>query len=463
MKNKRMKHFFHKNALLLVLLLFALLLRLFVFPRIRPNFHTDTLTYLVLSDLETVRTPGYPLFIEAVQFFNDLFSLTSDYLRLLAFVQVFFLGLLNCFLLYELTRRWLKSHVPAFFVGLAYNLDYLVMSFEFILLTETLSLTLLLAVLLFYTRIFEGKKGSAVWAGIFSALLLLTRPTFLLLFIGLVLISAAVHFRSLFKGDFIKRYGKALTVFFLINLTAIGGWSFRNKMRHDYFGFSILLPYNLRYYTNRFFRLYEPGEDEILNQAARIYIEENLHPGRFTERAVKELNLTELEVSRLYLKMQLKVISDHPEEYLKQIPEAVDNYYGIYSFWWSIPNQQEILNSDLPPARFLKFFYGIFNALFTNRIPAVILLALLPLLLFLFTAGKRREIHTAFIIVAVVNYNFIVSVLSANAPMERYRVPVEPLIFMAGLASLYLSAKFLKRLFTGRENSEKTAVKSFPR
>ncbi|MBN1274091.1 MAG: glycosyltransferase family 39 protein [Candidatus Aminicenantes bacterium] len=448
MNRTRFRHFLKKNGLLLILLIFSVALRLFIFPRIRPNFHTDTVTYLILSDLETVRTPGYPFFIECVQFFNDLFSITSDYLRLLAFVQVFVLGLLNCFLLYELTRKWLKSNLLALAAGLVYNLDYQVLSFEFILLTETLSVTLLLAVLFFYTRIFEGKRGAAIWAGIFSAFLLLTRPTFILLFIGFILITTIIHFRSFFKGDFIQRFGKALVVFILINIFAIGGWSLRNKIQHDYFGFSILFPYNLRYYTNRFFHLYEKGENKLLNQMAEIYLEENLHPGRFSKRAMQELHLTELEVSKLYLKMQLKVIIDNPNEYLKQIPEAINNYYGIYSFWWSIPNHQPLLFSDEPPSRFMRFFYNIFKALFTNRIPALILLAVLPLLLLILTAKKRRELHTAFLLVAVTNYNFVVSVLSANAPMERYRVPVEPLIFMAGLASLYLIFKKIVHITT---------------
>jgi len=430
-----------KNRIIIALLGFSLLIRVYIFQNIRPGFHTDSISYLILSDLETVRTPGYPLFIEAIQFINDLFSLTPNYLGWIVLVQMFLLGTLNCFLIYKLAKIITGNDIFSFVAGILYNFDYLVMGFEFSILTETLSITLTLITLLFYLEMFEGKRYAPYAAGLSSVYLLLTRPTFLSLFLGLLFITAIVYFRKIIKEGFFKHFRKAILIFLLINFAGIASWSLRNKIEFDYFGISSLLPYQLRHYTNNFFHKYKKDDNELMNTMADIYLEENLNAASFEARLMYEMNLSGPEVSRLFLKMHLKLIRDNPGDYIKQIPAAISKYYGVYSFWWTVPHQKKLLNKRKHVSRILRFFFNIYKFLFTNFIAQIILLIIMPIILLFFVRKNKRVFHLVCLCEFVINYNFLVSVLSCNADNLRYRVPVEPLIVLIFLSSSFLFGK----------------------
>lgn len=429
------------------LVVFAVLIRIYIFQRVRVGFHTDSITYLILSDLETVRTPGYPFFIEAIQFINDLFSLSSDYLGSIVFVQMFLLGILNCLLIYKLSKIITGNEIISLAIGLLYNFDYLVMGFEFSILTESLSTTLILIIILFYLRMFEGKKYASYLAGISSGFLLLTRPAFLLIFITLLFFTALVYFREIIKKRFLKQFKTAIAIFLLINIAAIGSWSMRNKIKFDYFGLSVLLPYQLRHYTNQFFHKYEKDDNELMNRLVDIYLEENCNAARFDERANNEMNLSDPEVIRLFLRMNLKLIMDHPGDYIKQIPDSVSLYYGVYSFFWATPNQRVLLHKKSLIPRIFRFFFDSYKFLFTNLLSQMFLLIIMPVILIVLVRKNKIALHLVIIIEGVINYNFLVSVLTCKyGDNLRYRVPVEPLIVLVFLSSLFL---LVKTLITG--------------
>lgn len=383
--------FFRKHWPISSLLTISLLIRVFIYHNIHTRLHTDSITYLILHDLEAVRTPGYPLFIEFIQFFNDLFSITPDYLNLVVFVQMFALGLLNCLLVYILCARITKNKIFSLFVSLLYNFDYLVMGFEYVLLTETLSITLLLLSLLFYIQIFERKVYSPYAAGISTSLLLLTRPSFLLFFLCLLFFTSLVHFRAVIKRGFLKKYAKPLVVFILINLATIGSWSMRNKIKYDYFGISQLLPYQLRHYTNRFFHKYEKDDNQLLNRLVDIYLEENCNASRFEERLTDELNLSGPEITRLFLKMNINVILDNPGEYLKQVPEAVSKYYDLYTVHWTSPNQRVLLSRKNIITRTFRSFFNLHKLIFTKLPLQILFLIIAPLLLILLVYKDKKH------------------------------------------------------------------------
>jgi len=440
---KRPLHFMFKNWSIIALLVLSLLIRIYIFQKVRPGFHTDSITYLILSDLQTVRTPGYPLLIEAIQFVNDLFSITSNYLGLIVFIQMFLLGMLNCLLIYKLAKIITENKIFSVAVGLLYNFDYLVIGFEFQILTETLSISLVLITILFYMKMFEGKKYAPFAAGLSSAFLLLTRPTFLFLFIALVFITAITYFRAIIKKAFFKHYRKTFLIFLLINIFTIGTWSIRNKIKFNYFGFSTLLPYQLRHYTDRFFHKYKKDDNELLNRLADIYLEENRNAHSFYDRLTHEMNLSGPEVSKLFLKMNLKLIIDNPGDYLKQIPEAISKYYGVYSFWWTIPQQKKLLHKKRFIPRIMRFFYNFYHFLFTNLVSQIFILIVMPVILLIIVRKNKNAFHLVLICEGIINYNFLASVLSCNADNLRYRVPVEPLIGLVFFSSLFLLIKVI--------------------
>ena len=437
---------------LLVLLAAALLLRVFIFRSIGPQLSTDSVTYLILQDMQPERTPGYPLFIEIIQFFNDLLTITPQYLRLIVFFQIFLLGLLNTYLVYAFAKILTRSGGFALAMGLLFNLDYFVIGFEFVILTETLSLSLLGLTLLFYWKIFQGKASAPYWAGLFSVCLLLTRPTYAAFFVCLLVLTAVIHLRQIFKGDFLRKYAKPLTVFLIINLVGIGSWSLRNKIKYDYFGISTILPYQLGYYTEQFYQKYKMGSDPELDTYAQILIEEKGRPYDFGNRLAEELKIPKAEVSRILMRLDLKLIKENFREYLKILPGAASIYYG-YSWFWTKPQNKMLLERNRILNALFGFFLNIHIFMFKNFIPLLLLVLIIPLAL-IWTVRKRNDdFHWLCLLEGTIQHNFLVSVLLTNAGVNnmRFRVPVEPVILLVFYGALFTWGRSLfKSIFKPR-------------
>ena len=363
-----MKRFFFKlidKWQVIVLLVLSLVIRIYIFQKMNPGFHTDSISFLFVTGGDPIRTPGYPLFIEFILSINDLLSISTDYFRVICFGQLFILGLLNCYLIYIIARYLTRSGIFALAAGIIYNFDYFVLGFEFQLLSETLAITLLLAVIYLYLQIFEGKKYCSIAAGILSVFLLMTKPTYLLIGILFPLISLIGFFPWTKKRAFYKKHGKALLVFFLINIICVLGFSLRNKVKYDYFGVSNLMPYQLRYYTNSFFDKYRKGNDEKLNQIAGIYLEELNKSrnkltavSRFHQRLQEEMDMSDIEISSAFMRINLKLIIDNPGDYLKQVPVSMALYYKSYAAYWTSGNIKKFINRKTAIGRCIRRYSG---------------------------------------------------------------------------------------------------------
>lgn len=442
---KKLNSFSYKYGPLLAVFASGLITRIFMFLKVTPRIQTDSLTYFFLSDLTTIRTPGYPLFMEGLHFFNDLFSLTSNYFGLIVFVQVFVLGIGNSILVYMFSRKITGSRLYALFIGILYNFNYFILGFEFNILTELLSTTLLLLTLLFYYQIFEGKTYAPYLAGLFSAFLLLTRPVFLVFFIALIGTTIIVHFRKIIQGDYFKTHAKGVAIFLLLTVAGIGSWCVRNKIKFDYFGMSTVMSLQLRHYTKDFFYKYKKGKDEELDQFVEIYFEESLNTYNFQKRIEDEFNMTPVEFSRIFMKMNVRVIKDYPWDYIKQIPESAAYYYKNYSSYWMTPYNRKLMTRKNPISRIFRFFFRLYSDLYGNLPSLLIMILILPAA-FLLLVRKRQEIfHFLLLLIIAVNYNFAISVLATNAGIDnlRYRVPVEPLIFLVFLSSFFIIGRKL--------------------
>lgn len=434
----------------LLLLAAALGLRVYIAGLMHPVIHTDSITFLFLHEVDMVRTPGYPLFLEALFGLNDLFSLTSDYFRLICYGQLFLLGVLNSFLVYRLSLLLARSRNFGLAMGIIYNFNFFVVSYEFQILTETLSLTLFLAVLTLSLRLFQGRLTTALLVGGLSGLLLLTRATFQFLGVAMPFLVLAVYYPLSFKKKFLKRIGPSLAIFLAVNILVIAGWSLRNKVKYDYFGISSLMPYQLRYYTNDLFEKYKPGKDEHLNSVARIYAEEYQKTGgasatlfNFHKRLYEEMKLSDARIARDFMKVNLKLIRDYPAEYLKQVPRSLRSYYQQYSMYWASGNTRKFFGRGGPVGKVLRGFFRVYEKLFTRAFLLLLTVVVAPVVLFLMVWRNRRSLYGWLLVAFAVHYNCLVSVLSTNAGINnlRYRAPAEPLILLMLYAALYLAGK----------------------
>jgi len=428
----------------------AIGIRIFIFLKMSPGIHNDSITYLFLGEIDTIRTPGYPFFLELVFSINDLFSISSDYFRLICFGQLFILGVLNCYFIYRISKYLTKSGIFALVMGLVYNFNYFVVGFEFQVLTETLSITLLLAVIFFYLQIFEGKKYRGIITGFLSVFLLLTRPIFILVGIFLPLVTLIGFFPQSKRKEFFKKFGRALAVILLISMIGVLSWSLRNKIKFNYFGISSLMPYQLRYYTNSFFDNYKKSGNEELDRIAAIYSEElkesknvNYAVINLLERAKKEMKLSDAEISSAFFKINLKLIKDNPGKYFKQVPTSISSYYKNYAAYWTAGNIRKFINKKRIIPKINRFFFRFYKKLFTNSPYLLFLLVIMPVLLLIMVRKDKKIFHGWLLIEAVINYNFIISVLSTNASVNnlRYRAGVEPLILLVFYAAIFYLGK----------------------
>jgi hypothetical protein len=434
----------------LLLLGVALAVRVAVFLTMHPVVHTDSVTFLFLSELDMVRTPGYPLFIELVLSLNDLLGLSADHLRVIVFGQIFILGMLNVYLLYDITRSLTHSRGFAWLMGVLYNLNFFVLGFEFQLMTETLTVTLLFAFLALYLRLFRGKRSIACLAGLIMVLLIYTRATYLLFWIFLPLITWAAFFPAAKRRRFLHAYWPAAVVFLLVCALGIGAWTLRNKIMFDYPGISSLMPYQLRYYTNALFAKYRPSGDMLQDRVAEVYSQEYKKTGpssvtvyNFHARLNQELGLSDAQIASAFMKVQLRLIRDYPREYVRQIPASLDSYYRQYKSYWNAGNTRKFLaSSDGLSVLFLRFF-RFYQRLFLSAPWLLWMLVASPLLVLVLSFKDRAAFHGWLIVEAAIHYTAFVSVLSTNAGINnlRYRQPVEPLILLVFYAGFFLSAR----------------------
>ncbi len=410
-----------------------------------------------------VRTPGYPLFIEMVLSWNDLFSVTTQYVRLLCFVQLFFLGVVNVFLIYGITKRLTSSRWFALVMGLAYNMNFLVVSFEFQLMTEIPALTLLLALIFLYLCLFKGKHALALAGGLAAVLLIYVRATYLLLPFVFPVVTIIGYWPFSKSGRFIRRLGPPIALFLAVSLLGIGAWSLRNKIKFDYIGISSLMPYALRYYTNPLFSKYQPSGHAEVDAVARIYREEYQKTGpasatvhRFHMRAQKELGLSDAEIASLFLKANVNLIMDYPGAYFSQIPESLLSYYRQYSAYWAAGNIKNFLNRNHAVNTGFLFFFNWHKRLFQKPVWLILLLIAAPAAVLVLTFSRKRRFHGWLLILAVIHYNGFVSVFSTHAGINnlRYRVPVEPLILLFFYAGLFYLGTFLISQLKRRSRSK---------
>jgi hypothetical protein len=425
-----------------------------------PVIHSDSVSYFFLHELGTVRTPGYPLFLELVLSVNDLFSFSGDYLSVISFWQLFILGMLNSYLIYKIARLITSNKIFALIMGIVYNFNYVVIGFEFQIMTETLSITLLLAVIVICIQLFKTKKSTAILTGLLSAFLLLTRPIFLLWGIFLPFVMWISFYPKSKRKKFLNKVVPGLILFLLVNTLVIGVWSLRNKTEFDYFGISSLMPFQLRYYTDSFFEKYNPTDDEQLNRIAAIYAEE-LKKGRSSvtvynayQRIQEEMHLSDPDISKAFLKINLNLIKDYPSEYWKQVPGSISKYYKQYSPYWTARNAQKFLNKKKAIPHVFLLFFNFYKKLFTDSFYLFLLMVIAPTGLFLMVYKKKKIFHGCLILFFTIHYNCFVCTLSTSAGIVnfRYRVPVEPLILLIFYLSLFFAGKnifdfFKKTLF----------------
>ena len=169
---------------------------------------------------DTIRTPGYPLFL--IPFVSG----ENSKILLIVWTQALLGALTAGFLFLVGFILWQKM-VAATFTGFAMGFDYVIILYSSFIMTEPLYLLLFVLSLLFFARFLINPstyKMNLALAAFFSGLCTLVRPVSLYYF--LIPLSVLVY-RGLARD--LKNTAKLFSLYFLVSIALPFFWMARNK------------------------------------------------------------------------------------------------------------------------------------------------------------------------------------------------------------------------------------------
>jgi len=158
-----------------------------------------------------------------------------------------------------------------------------------------------------------------VWAG-------LARPAILFVPFALALILVVVSW---------KRFLRAAAVLVLAPVLFVGGWILYTGLEFHYFGLSYFSGYQLSCSTIGMYEYIDNpiAREELLKARAGMYVA-GMTPNDAIWKAVphleQRLGLNEVDLGRFLLRMNVKLITHHPEAFLEEFTRAMVMYWFPY-------------------------------------------------------------------------------------------------------------------------------------
>lgn len=245
-----------------------------------------------------MRTPGYPTFIAMI------FFLFGHKLVAIILAQCVLASLMPL-MAYAIAKRLFNSTV-ALFAAAMVALDYLLLSYSVMVLSDLLSAFLLGLVFLVGVYLFSGAKQKLVLAfllGLMLALVTLVRPMNYYLIIP-VLIGAVSYF-AINRSSWGK-IGLLTLLILLPSVILVGSWQLRNKMIFGTYTYSNIAGYNL-------FRKFAGN---IIQKEHHLGEQQAIH---YLEAKIKNFyQLSRAEQNRQMVRVAFQVYREHPWDLLTQ-------------------------------------------------------------------------------------------------------------------------------------------------
>lgn len=283
------------------------------------NVYPDSYAYLSYADKifhfnfispYAKRTPGYPLFITLAWLI-----LGKGFLQVI--ISQIIINLFSQLILVRILTKTGLANLTVLSL-LLYNLSPL-SYFSLNLLTETLTIFLILAIVFMLIKYNENSKASIIYyTCLLIIFLIFVRPQFIFVFIsvGIFLIC-----KRKFKYGFIIISSILFIVIF---------WSFINNKYNNYQGFTSLLGYNLINHTGYFIEdareLNPTFVDIYLNERKKTIVNKNGEQF-FTiynckKKIMNKLNYNEVKLSKELLRISSYLIFKYPVKYVATVCKA---------------------------------------------------------------------------------------------------------------------------------------------
>ena len=380
--------------------------------------------------LPNARHPLYPLFI------SGIYSFTNNSLTAVKLAQILIHGF-TCIIIYLISKILFKKELISLASAAAWAIYPLPISLTIWLFSETLFIFLLSLSILFLlkNRQMPGLKN-AFLSGLFLGFTILTKSIILpfipILFFWSVLTS---------KNRLAPKLRNFLIILSSLFLT-ISPWLLRNYIVHK-----SALPMA----TGGAVSFYSYNNEkalEMVNDPLRF-----VYP--FTEEQKRELSgLSELEANKYLTNLGWQFIQSHPKDFLRRAAIELNRFWHLwpaspktFTEYYLKARQLDIQDSFFD--KFLDRFKGSWFLYFCKilyHLPYNILfLGMFATLVSSFRKDREMWNRCFLLFLLILTVNIVYIFHHGNA---RYRVPIDPYVFMMGF---YAVAQFYNNLKKRRE------------
>ncbi len=421
------------------LLLFGITLRtLVIIFYSGATIYPDSKVYVELGELlfnfnlngyNGQRTPGFPLLI-AVSGGNLLFTVIIQQI----------IGLLNIFLIYDFSYKKTKSKITSFWIALITSSFLHVIFYEIAILTETLSLFLVLLSFWIIVRynILDTKAPAKYYVLLSLVLswLYLTRPFFIYFPIVFVLFVIIKNFNT----RSIKNIYKPIIII-IFPLISYYSWCSLNEKNIGYFSSTYFLGINLAQTATSFFEK-APDDKKLIRDIFvkhRKFVVENKHEGEYPmtvwyayDELIEKTQLSPPDLSNELGEISKDLFKKYPHLYLKQV------FISLKDFWGA--NSTFVINKEQFTHIVPKYLvYGVW------KIIQRYILILMNILFILFSIKKTykfiiskfKTFDLDLLIVIIVIGGSVAQALVAYGNNSRFCFPYLPLIVYFVITNLF--------------------------
>ncbi|AUC80797.1 glycosyltransferase family 39 protein [Lacinutrix sp. Bg11-31] len=421
---------FITNHALAILLVFALVTRTLIAIFYNTiSIYPDSQDYINLAQLISSfnlenypgnRTPGYSILI----------ALANNSLIVTVILQLF-LGILSTYLLFDFSLRRTKDKSTAFWIALLTNSFLHFLFYEFAILTETL--TVFLVIFSFWIieryQLLQTKtpKKYYLLLSIVLSWLYLTKPLFIYFSLGFALFYLVKQFKNNIHHTLIKSM-LVILIPFLTYFT----WNNFNKKNIGYFTNTYYFGINLAQTATSFFEK-APDKDALIRD---IFVRkrDSLVKANNTyhypmsiwyayDDLIEETQLSPQDLSAELGRISKDLFKKHPDLYAKQVFKSSYLFFGnIDSLKWKI---EKFDNKFTKAALYLLWsriqkhlliFFNILFLIFSVRT------------LFLFFKSKCSLFDMNLFLVCIVLSGALAQALVAFGSNSRFAFPFLPLI-----------------------------------
>lgn len=386
----------------------------------------------------TLRSPTYPMYLLVANLFGQIFDRPP--LEFAVYGQMV-LGAIALVLLYLICLKLLKSERLAFGASALLALNYGVISYQAAVLTETLSVTLVMAVLYAHISVLNQQMtwerlGRLI---VIDSLLVMLRPNFALLPASLYTLQL-LHFLPNFRNTPAALKPTASCVSILLvgifwSVGLVATWSVFYYLQTGYFGLSRTSDLNLAgkaIQYGYFDRVYN-NPPEIVQRAQDIYREEGRPKDPYVViNRLRQENLYDLGNMRRinsYLFSAREI--DFAIQTARLFPKVLNTQGSVY---YGRPH-------GLSQNSWLRSVTQGFNSLHLLNTAAI--LYAVGYSLYLFAKQRREQYVTLMMILTSILYHLVIIAAFGYSEYSRLRVPIDLLLNLLVLLPFILLAFYL--------------------